>query len=126
MRKYEIVVTDFGLRLGVSVGTAYCIEYRGLDRHIKLCNMLYLPGKDNFCYNYNVHLPKNVVRHFESLSLDCLPSNYRTDNKLYEDLESFGVRPFDDYLSLMWDYDDEQLQASTIKQKIFNLSSNKK
>lgn len=62
-------------------------ESGGSFDHIKLYNVLYLPRKQEFTYNYNVHLSKGLVNYYESLNLWHLDSSrYATRQDLFSEL----------------------------------------
>lgn len=126
MKRYEIVTTELGSCLGISVGTAYSLESQeGSFDHIKFYNVLYLPRKQEFTYNYNVHLSKGLVNYYESLNLWHLDSSrYATRQDLFSELQSLGLRPWEEYSSMINDYVDKKAQSEMAKQRILRYQQN--
>ena len=125
MKKYEIVTTDFGICFAISIGTVYDIERKIDSSHIKLYNMIYLPGRDQFFYNNDIHLSKELVSYFESL--DLCPSSYKEKEEVFQQLESIGAQPIRKYQFLVDQYNRIMGQQKTfVRQYIFNFSSQKK
>ena len=128
MKRYEIVATELGTCLGVSIGTAYALEsYKFGERfdHIKLYNVLYLPRKEEFIYNNNVHFPKKLVNYYESLDLWHLDSSrYVSRQDLFSELQSLGLCPWEEYLSMINDYSDKKVQSEIAKQRILRYQQN--
>lgn len=120
MKKYEIVATERGPCLGISIGTAYSLESRENDfDHIRFYNVLYLPRKEEFTYNFDVHLSKKLVNYYESLDLWHLDSSrYASRQDLFSELESLGLRPWEEYFSMINDYSDKKAQSEIAKQRI--------
>lgn len=128
MKKYEIVPTDLGFCLGFSVGTAYSLESDKFGRnfdHLKFHNVLWLPRKEEFVCNYNVHFPKKIVHYYESLDLWHLDSSrYASRQDLFLELQSFGLRPLEEYSSMITDYSDKKAQSEIAKQRILRYQQN--
>lgn len=122
MKGYEIVTTESNICFAISIGTVYGIER---NNTIKLYNMVYLPGKDKFLYNDNIHLPKEVVSHFESLDLSNLNSSYKERKEVFQTLESVGIQPIKKYQFLVNEYNKKKEEKKLIRQCIFTFSKKK-
>lgn len=123
MKKYEFVTTEYGISLGVSIGTAYYEDH--YKHRIELCNILWLPRRKEFFYNHQISLPRTLVCYWESLDLTHLDSsNYPTIKDLLMELQSFGIRPWQEYSSMMEEYADKKAQTELIKQRILKHQNN--
>ena len=128
MKKYEIVQTREGIHLGYSIGTAYSYEEYCCSGHgssVKLHNVLFLPFKKEIAFNNNVRLPKKLVNYFEALNLSDMNCPYfRSEDELFSELESLGVRPYQEYQKLVDDYCNQHVSTTIIKQRILGNKNN--
>ena len=127
--KYELVFTNDGRpHVGVSIGTVYQdiqdIVYK--TDTIELFNLVYVPRTEEFMFNKNIRLSRDLVEYYESLNLYNSSflerTHYTSRRDVFQELESIGIMPASDVGSLVRSYHELAAQKEMVKQKIIGSS----
>ena len=127
--KYELVFTNDGRpHVGVSIGTVYQdiqdIVYK--TDTIELFNLVYVPRTEEFMFNKNIRLSRDLVEYYESLNLYNSSflerTHYTSRRDVFQELESIGIMPASDVGSLVRSYQELATQKERVKQKIIDFS----
>lgn len=127
--KYELVFTNDGRpHVGVSIGTVYQdiqdIVYK--TDTIELFNLVYVPRTEEFMFNKNIRLSRDLVEYYESLNLYNSSflerTHYTSRRDVFQELESIGIMSASDVDSLIHSYRELAAQKEGVKQKIISFS----
>lgn len=99
-------------RIGYSLGTVYT-ENPDNTKKFKLYNFGYCPSTKDFYYNDNLHLSRDLVKHFQS--------GTESKEELEEEMKNLGLFRKCDVDVLMDEYTASQRHTEIARQKTLNL-----
>ena len=115
--RYEIVTTDRGVCLGVSICDVYHVEHSDI-RRIRLYHASYLPKFDNVYYNRNLSLPYDFISYYDGLDISPLPVEIEATS-IFRYYNLMSVYELEARMDEVRDYAESFMNQTTIGKKIY-------
>ena len=115
--RYEIVTTDRGVCLGISICDVYHIEHSDI-RRIRLYHASYLPKFDNIYYNRNLSLPYDFISYYDGLDISPYPVEMEVLHS-FLDYHLMSTFELEHRMGEVRDYAQQVMEENVLGRKIY-------